>query len=118
MGHGSWAKGWILKEGAILNGQGDPNQILVDHPASPDVEMAHLGVAHLAGGQSHPNPGGLQLSVGVLLPEGIHRRRVGQGNGVPRAWQGNTPTIHDDENHWLYRCHIPLVGSWVLGVGG
>ena len=45
-----------VEERAIRDRGVDPRQVLEHRPAGADVEVAHLGVAHLAGGQAHRGP--------------------------------------------------------------
>ena len=58
--------GLVLKEAAVLNGAADAGQILEHHPAGADVGVPHLGVAHLALGKTHVQPGGGQAAAGVF----------------------------------------------------
>ncbi len=53
---------------AGLDGAIDAREILIDHPAGADIEVAHLGVAHLAAGQSDGALGGIDGRVRELLP--------------------------------------------------
>ena len=57
--------GFVFKEGAVLDGPGNPGQVLVDNPASADVGVAHLAVAHLPVGEPHVQPGGGEGGVGA-----------------------------------------------------
>ena len=57
--------GFVFKEGAVLDGPGNPGQVLVDNPTSADVGVAHLAVAHLPVGEPHVQPGGGEGGVGA-----------------------------------------------------
>ena len=53
----------ILHDGVVADGAVDFHQVLIDHATGSDVEVTHLGVAHLTVGKTHVLAGGLQLSV-------------------------------------------------------
>ena len=51
----------VLQDGAVGTGAVDLDKVLIDHAARADVEVSHLGVAHLAVGQAHVFTAGLKL---------------------------------------------------------
>ena len=67
---------------AGLDGAIDAREILVDHPASADIEVPDFGVAHLAAGQPDRALGGVDGRVRELLPEPIPIRFTGQAHRV------------------------------------
>ena len=46
----------VLEEGAVLDRVVDAHQVLVEHAAGADRQMADLGVAHLPGGRPTASP--------------------------------------------------------------
>ena len=50
------AKRRVLEEVAALDRLVDPHEILVDHPARADGQVADLGVPHLPGGRPTASP--------------------------------------------------------------
>ena len=74
--------GAVAEEGAVLNGTGDPGQVLKHHPAGADVGVAHLAVAHLPLGQTHIQTGGGQSGVGIFGKELVQTGSLCRCNGV------------------------------------
>ena len=85
----------IFRQGAILHRQADPGIILVDDPASADVEVAHFGVAHLAAGQAHRQAGGGQGGGGVVFPESLQVGLFCPGHGIVLFFRADTKAVHD-----------------------
>ena len=56
----------IGEEIAVLDRFGDAGEVLVDDPAGPQVEVPHLGVAHLPFRQADRHAGGADLHMGEL----------------------------------------------------
>ena len=87
----------VLGDGAVLDGVVDAAELLEHDAAGTDVEVAHLGVAHLAVGQAHVLAGGAQRGVREL---GVERVEVGvarAGDGVLIVRRGQAAAVHDDE---------------------
>jgi hypothetical protein len=52
---------WLdLVKRTVLNALGDANQILGNHPAGTEIEVPYLAITHLAFGETHRQPAGLQ----------------------------------------------------------
>ena len=68
----------VLEEAAVGDRVVDPGQVLLDDRAGAEVEVADLGVAHLAVGEADVAALGGELGVRVALPEGVEDRRAGQ----------------------------------------
>ena len=89
----------VLEEAAVGDRAVDALEVLVEHAARADRQMADLGVAHLPGGQ----PDGLarrgERRVRVLRPEPVEDRRVGELDRVPRAGRGDAPAVEDHERY-------------------
>ena len=88
----------VLEEAAVLDGEADAREVLVDDTAGADVEVADLGVAHLARRQSHGRAGGVEHAVRVLRQQPVEDRRAGEAHGVVRARRGDAPAVHDDQD--------------------
>ena len=89
--------GGVFKEAAVVDGPGDPGQILEHHPAAADVGVAHLAVAHLPGGQTHVQAAGGQGGVGIFGEKPVQLGRPGQAHGVAGAGVGEAEAVHDDQ---------------------
>ena len=89
--------GVVLKKAAVLDGTADAGQILEHHPAGADVGVPHLGVAHLALGQAHVQPGGGQPAAGVLGKNLVQVRLAGGGNGVALPLVRQAEAVHNDQ---------------------
>ncbi len=87
----------IRAELAVLDREVDPGEVLHDHRAGAEVEVADLGVAHLALGQADGAPARGQLGVRIALPERIEHRRGRERNRVPGPRLGDAPPIENDE---------------------
>ena len=91
----------VLEEGAVRDRAVDPLQVLVEHAARADRQVADLRVAHLAGRQADRLARGLDRRVRVLGPEPVEDRRLGELDRVPRARRRAAPAVEDDENYRL-----------------
>ena len=76
------AQDLVLEEAAVGDRVVDPRQVLLDDRPGAEVEVADLGVAHLAVGQADVAAGGGERRVRVALPELVEGRRVGLGDRV------------------------------------
>ena len=69
----------ILEEIPVLNGLGDLSQILIYDTTRPDIQVAHLRVAHLPIRQSYEKSAGISWHAGPLLDHLIIIRLLGGG---------------------------------------
>lgn len=97
----------------------DAHNVLVDDPPGADVQVAHLGVAHQAGGQADRQAAGVQRQVVALLGaavlrELIHDGRFRVGNRIAVHLLGDAPAVDDDQTDGLLRsgCHDFWEGVW------
>ena len=81
----------------------DFHQILIHDAARANVQVAHLGVAHLPVGQAHVLARSQQLRVRVVLGQVIHVRRGGAEDGVVLSAIANAPTVENHQKCFL--CH-------------
>ena len=77
----------------------DALEVLVEHAAGADRQVADLGVAHLARRQADRLAGGVERRVRVRRPEPVEDRRVGELDRVPRPRRGAAPAVEDDERY-------------------
>ena len=89
----------VLEERAVGDRAVDPLQVLVEHAARADRQMAYLRVPHLAGRQAHRLTRGLDRRVRALGPEPVEDRRVRELDGVPRPGRRAAPAVEDDEGY-------------------
>ena len=108
--------GLVLKEAAVLDGPADAGEILEHHPAGADVGVTHLGVAHLALGQTHVQTGGRQLAAGILRKNSIQIWLAGSGDGIALLLLRQAKAIHNNQGS---RCltHNYLESKLLLHAG-
>ena len=87
----------------VLNSLADAHQLLANHAPGADGEVADFGVAHLAVGQPHVGAAGLNQSVGIGVPEGIHDRRGCGMDGVVLLFRRVSPAVKHRQYHWCHR---------------
>ena len=88
-------------ERAIFDGQINRAQIHRHHPARADVGVAHLGVAHLPGGQADIGAEGGQGGMRAIGPDPVEIRHVGLRRGADRRVRVDPPTIENAQNNGL-----------------
>src|SRR5207253_8924680 len=76
------------------------HQVLAYDRAGAEVEMTHLGVAHLPVREAHRPPAGGERRVRKLLPQAIEHRRARERDGIARPRLGQAPAV---EHHQAYR---------------
>ena len=87
----------VLAQRPVLDGLVDPREVLRDDRARAEVEVAHLGVAHLARRQADGLAARGERGVRVLLPQPVEDRRVGECDRVARAVGREPPAVEHDE---------------------
>ncbi|KAF5035383.1 hypothetical protein DSECCO2_586260 [anaerobic digester metagenome] len=100
-------EGGVDGQGAVLDGQIDAHDVLIDDASGPEVEVPDLGVAHLSVGQAHVAPHALQFPAGVFGQEPVHVRGPGQAHGVARSGRGLAPAVEDQEHAGLLHHFSP-----------
>ena len=90
---------------AALDRVRDARQVLHDDPTRADVQVANLGIAHLAARQSHVLAGCIEEGMGACIPEPGEGGRIGLTNGVVGALLAPAPAIEDHEHHWTFGLH-------------
>jgi hypothetical protein len=83
---------------AVARGFGDADDVLVDHPPRPDVEMPHLGVPHLPLRQTDRQPGGFERRPRHLAEEAVEARLLGLRDRVVLAIRAAAEAVQDDED--------------------
>ena len=92
----------IVDHGVIADGAGaashiDTRELLMHHAAGADVEMPHLGVAHLTLRQAHGLSRGFELCVRACFEQLIEHRRGCQRHGIARTRRRQAQAVHDDQ---------------------
>ena len=112
------AVGRILEEAPVLDGLGNPGQVLKDHPSCADVGMSHFAVAHLSHRQAHIQTGGGKPAGGMFGKQLI---QDGSGRGLHRVALHLVPQAEAVHNNQSCRCfHVtvtlsvtsPLTPDW------
>jgi hypothetical protein len=101
----------VLEEVAALDRAVDSHEVLVDHPAGADREMADLGVPHLPARQADRFPGGFERRVRVAAPELVEDGCVRELDSVPRPRRRAAPAVEDDERYERIRA-----ADWQIAV--
>jgi hypothetical protein len=103
---------------AARDGAADPRQILHDHAAGPDVEMADLGIAHLPGRQADRLARGVQEAVRTALPQPVEGRRPGLQDGIVGGVLAPAEAVQNDQHDGPPLLHFafPLEATPVLRI--
>ena len=75
----------------------DAENVLIDDPPRPDVQMSHLGISHLSGRQPDRLPASFERGPGRLAEQRIEPRLPGRSDGIPLALFSATEAVEDDE---------------------
>lgn len=93
----------ITVESAILNGEIDAGELLIDDATCAEIEMSHLGVSHLALRQADLESARLESGLGVSGVELIMHWGRGQKGGIsleggalPASWI-DPPTVTNEK---------------------
>ncbi len=92
-------EGGVGVEGAVENGSVDAGHVHADDAAGAEVEMADLGVAHLAVGQADEVLAGAEEGVGVLAEELVVGGFAGLCDGVAVGFGAVTPAVKDGKDY-------------------
>ena len=88
-----------LGDAAVLDGVADARQFLHHHAAGADVEVADLGVAHLAVGQADIAAGGVQEGVRAALPQPVEVRLARLADGIVGGVLAPAEAVEDHQHH-------------------
>ena len=88
-----------LVELAALDALGDADEVLGNHPAGAEVQVADFAVPHLAFGKADGEAAGVQQGARIGLPEPVPDRGGGQLDRVPFAFGPVAPAVqhHQDD---------------------
>ncbi len=86
-------------EAAVLGGVADARQFLHHHAAGADVQVADLGVAHLAVRQPDIAAGGVQEGVRAALPQPVEVRLARLTDGVVGGFLAPAEAVEDHQHH-------------------
>ena len=84
-----------LLDVAVGDCAADARQILHDHAAGADIEMADFGIAHLAVGQADVVARGVQKAVRPVPPQPVEGRRLGLADGIVGGIVAPTPAVRE-----------------------
>src|SRR5438105_1447349 len=85
----------------------DANDVLIDDPSRPNVQMPDLGVSHLSRGKPDRDSRCVERRPRRLAIEAIEARRVRLRDGVVLALFATAESVDDDENEERARGHSP-----------
>src|ERR1700722_4078362 len=84
---------------AVLDRVADPHQFLFDDTAGADRQMADLGVAHLAGGQTDIAAGGLQERMRAAGPYSGEVRHPCEADGIVGGRLAPAEPVEDHQHY-------------------
>ena len=96
-------QGLILVQFAVAHGFVDAGEFLPHDAPGSNVEVADLGVAHLAFGQAHVFTEGDEGAVGIVRPEAVEVGGVGLVNRIGAVLWAEAPAVEDEEEGFF--CH-------------
>ena len=88
-----------LIEFTCLDALGDADQILGDHPAGADVQVADLAVPHLAFGEADGKAAGVEQGARKASPEPVPDRGGSQLDGVSFALAPVPPAVQNHQDN-------------------
>jgi hypothetical protein len=97
----------------VRDGAADAGQVLHHDPAGANIQVADLGIAHLALGQPDIRAAGAQEGAGAGGPEAVEDGGDRLGHGVVRLVFPPTPAIQDDEHDGLRTGHGQPQADWL-----
>ena len=87
----------VVEQGAVLKGHVDARHVLIDDASRTDIEVSHLGVAHIAGRQAHFAPGGGKAAVGAARHQVIQMGRGCHPGGIAFPFFRQAPAVKDEQ---------------------
>src|SRR5258707_9601811 len=105
----------IDEEAAVLDRGGDACELLQHPLARADIQVPHLGVAHLPLWQTYRRAGGRDLGMRPLALDAVQIRLRGQRDGVGVAPWVDAVAVHDDEDQWARHSRHGNKLSFALG---
>src|ERR1700682_1140166 len=100
----------VREEFTILDHQFDTRAVHVDDTAGADIEMSYFTVAHLAVGQPHVFPAGMDKRVGIFAEQAIVGGLAGQRDGIGFCLGAVAPPVENDEDQWFGTGHLAIIG--------
>ena len=86
-------------EAAVLGRLADPRQLLHHHPAGADVQVADLGITHLAVRQPDIAAGRVKERVRAGLPEPVEVRLARLADGIVGGLLAPAEAVEDHQHH-------------------
>ena len=96
----------ICRKRAILDRQINRAQIHRHHPARADIGMAHLGIAHLPGGQTDIRAMGDQFRIGTSGHQMVEMGHMRQRGGIGKRIGAFAPAIQNAQDHRFHLAHL------------
>ena len=93
------AKRGVLEDRAVAHGQVDAHQVLEEHAARADRQVAHLRVPHLAVRKPDRLARRREGRVRERGPETVEHRCLGELDRISRAGRGEAPAVEDHERY-------------------
>ena len=107
----------ILSQGTIVDSVRDAAEVLEHHAAGTQIQVAHLGVAHLPIRQTHVLAGGPQHHVRAGGQQFVGERSLGENGSIAgliggfRALRIAAPAVADDK-YYRFICHAAILAAF------
>ena len=88
-------------ERARFAGAVDAHEVLIDHAACADVEVADFGISHLAGGEPHVFAEGEEFGMRAALHERFKIGRMRGRNGIGCA-SADAPAVKNHKKDFMH----------------
>ena len=92
----------VLREFAGFDGVVNAGEVLIDHPASAQVEVADLGIAELPVRQANMVLRGVDQAVRAVAPQGIPGGLAGERDGVVRRWLTVAKAVQNQQDDGVH----------------
>lgn len=96
----------ILEESAILDGEGDAWEVLIDNSSGTEGHVTDFAVAGSVPGETDGNPRCLEGDHRIETAYLVECRESGFFDGVALDAIGKTPAIENDENDGFVWFHV------------
>ena len=102
-----------------LNGFGDPGEVLIYDPSRSHIQMAYLGISHLAIRKTNCQTAGVAFYKRVFLHQSVYDRCFGRSNCISPGLLTETKAIQYHQYDWFLhvyliffpRCSTKLISS-------
>jgi hypothetical protein len=106
------------RDAPVRDGLIDAGEVLHDHAAGAQVQMPHLGVAHLALGKADIEPGGAEEGMRRARPQPVEIRRLGLQDRIVLRVLAPAPAIENYQHRRAPGGHCEAFAARGSGMWG